>query len=83
MAWTANVSKNTVTKLLIDAGKACANFQDRVLCNLPCKRIQVDEIWSFIFAKEKNVARARLAPPEAGDVWAWTAICTDTKIVPS
>ena len=82
-ARTADVSKNTVTKLLIDAGKACADYQDKALRDLPCQRIQVDEIWSFIYAKEKNVARAKSAPPEAGDVWTWTAICADTKIVPS
>ena len=82
-ARTADVSKNTVVKLLIDAGKACAAYQDRALRNLSCRRIQVDEIWSFIYAKEKNVPRARSAPPEAGDVWTWTAICADTKLVPS
>ena len=82
-ARTADVSKNTVTKLLIDAGKACAGYQDKALRALPCKRIQVDEIWSFIYAKEKNVARAKSAPAEAGDVWTWTAICADTKLVPS
>ena len=82
-ARTADVSKNTVAKLLIDAGTACADYQDRALHDLPCRRIQVDEIWSFIYAKEKNVARAKSAPPEAGDVWTWTAICADTKIVPS
>ena len=80
---TADVSKNTVTKLLIDAGKACADYQDKALRDLPCKRIQVDEIWSFIYAKQKNVARAKTAPPEAGDVWTWTAIDADTKLVPS
>ena len=82
-ARTADVSKNTVSKLLIDAGKACAAYQDNALHDLPCRRIQVDEIWSFIYAKEKNVARAKSAPPEAGDVWTWTAICADTKLVPS
>ena len=82
-ARTAEVSKNTVTKLLIDAGKACADYQDKALRDLPCQRIQVDEIWSFIYAKEKNVARAKSAPAEAGDVWTWTAICADTKLVPS
>ena len=82
-ARTADVSKNTVTKLLIAAGKACADYQDKALWDLPCQRIQVDEIWSFIYAKEKNVARAKAAPPEAGDVWTWTAICADTKLVPS
>ena len=82
-ARTADVSKNTVAKLLVDAGKACADYQDKALRDLPCKRIQVDEIWSFIYAKEKNVARAKSAPAEAGDVWTWTAICADTKLVPS
>ena len=82
-ARSADVSKNTVTKLLIDAGKACADYQDKAMCDLPCQRIQVDKIWSFIYAKEKNVARAKSAPPEARDVWTWTAICADTKLVPS
>ena len=82
-ARTADVSKNTVTKLLIAAGKTCADYQDKALWDLPCQRIQVDEIWAFIYAKEKNVARAKTAPPEAGDVWTWTAICADTKLVPS
>ena len=82
-ARTADVSKNTVTKLLIDAGKACTAYQDRGLRDLPCRRIQIDEIWSFIYAKEKNVARAKSAPPEAGDVWTWTAIDAETKLVPS
>ena len=79
-ARTADVSKNTVTKLLIAAGKACADYQDKALWDLPCQRIQVDEIWAFIYAKEKNVTRAKAAPPEAGDVWTWTAICADTKL---
>ena len=82
-ARTADVSKNTVNKLLIDAGKVCADYQDEALRDLPCQRIQVDEIWAFIYAKEKNVARAKAAPAEAGDVWTWTAICADTKLVPS
>ena len=82
-ARTADVSKNTVTKLLINAGKACADFQDKALRDLPCKRIQVDEIWSFVYAKEKNVKTAKAAPADAGDVWTWVAICADTKLVPS
>ena len=82
-ARTAEVSKNTITKLLIDAGKACAAYQDKVLRGLPCTRVQCDEIWSFVYAKEKNVRRAKSAPPEAGDVWTWTAVCADTKLVPS
>ena len=50
---------------------------------LPCTRLEVDELWSFIYAKNKNVARAKSAPPEAGDVWTWIAICADTKLVPT
>jgi IS1 family transposase len=75
-----DTSKNTVTKLLIDAGKACAAYQDAVLCDLPCKRVQVDEIWSFTYAKQKNVETALAAPEGAGDTWTWTAICADTKL---
>ena len=83
VARTAEVSRDTVAKLLADAGKACADYQDEALRNLPCKRIQCDEIWSFIYAKQNTVPRAKAAPPEAGDVWTWTAMCADTKLVPS
>jgi IS1 family transposase len=76
-------SKNTVAKLLVDAGQACAAYQDRVLRNLPCKRVQFDEIWSFIYAKQANVAKAKSAVGEAGDIWTWTAICADTKLLVS
>src|SRR2546421_8719664 len=76
-------SKNTITKLVVDAGWACAAYQDRVLRNLSCKRIQVDEIWNFVYAKQKNVPMAKAAPADAGDVWTWTAIDADTKIMPS
>ncbi len=79
----SNVSVNTVTKLLIDIGRACADFQDKKLRNLSCKRIQVDEIWSFCYAKQKNVETAIKAPEVAGDIWTWTAICSDSKLVPS
>jgi IS1 family transposase len=75
------VSINTVTKLLVDVGTACAEYQDKALRNLPCKRVQVDEIWSFVYAKAKNVPEDKRG--EAGDVWTWTAICADTKLVPS
>lgn len=77
----ADVSINTVTKLLVDVGTAAAEYQDQALRNLPCKRVQVDEIWSFVYAKAKNVPDNKVG--EAGDVWTWTAICADTKIVPS
>ena len=79
----ADVSINTVTKLLVDAGTACAAYQDNALRNLLCKRIQVDEIWAFCYAKAKNVATAKAAPEDAGDIWTWTAICADTKLVMS
>ena len=67
-------SKNTVAKLLVEAGHACAAYQDKALRKLPCKRVQMDEIWSFVYAKNDNVKKAKNAPPEAGDVWTWTAL---------
>jgi IS1 family transposase len=76
-------SKNTLAKLVEDAGEAFSEYQDRVFRDLSCKRVQVDEIWSFIHCKAKNVARAKSAPPEAGDIWSWTALCADTKLIPS
>lgn len=76
-------SKNTVAKLLVDAGKACASYHDEHVRGLTSKRIQVDEIWSFIYAKQKNVAAATAAPEAAGDVWTWTAIDADTKLIAS
>lgn len=76
-------SKNTVAKLLVEAGHACAAYQDRALRNLPCQRVQMDEIWSFVYAKAGNVAKATAAPATAGDVWTWTAICADTKLIVS
>ncbi|TJU76221.1 MAG: DDE domain-containing protein [Mesorhizobium sp.] len=77
------MSKNTVAKLLSDAGAVCAEYQDQALRNLTSKRIQVDEIWSFTYAKQKNVATAKAAPEGAGDTWTWTAIDADTKLVMS
>lgn len=79
----ADVSFNTVAKLFVDAGRACAAYQDQTLRNLRCKRLQLDEIWSFVYAKAKNVPSAKSAPPSAGDVWTWVAIDADTKLVPS
>ncbi|MBR1148367.1 helix-turn-helix domain-containing protein [Bradyrhizobium sp. AUGA SZCCT0431] len=76
-------SKNTVAKLLVEAGHACAAYQDKALRNLPCKRVQMDEIWSFVYAKAGNVAKATAAPATAGDLWTWTAICADTKLIVS
>ena len=77
------VSKNTVAKLLADAGRACSEYQDRAFRNLKCRRVQVDEIWSFVYAKQAHVPKAKAAPDNAGDVWTWTAIDADTKLVPS
>src|SRR6266478_747297 len=76
-------SKNTVAKLLVEAGHACAAYQDKVLRKLSCKRVQMDEIWSFVYAKNDNVKDAKAAPATAGDVWTWTAICADTKLLVS
>jgi hypothetical protein len=76
-------SKKAVSKLMVDAGQAASWYQDRVFRNLTCKRIQVDEIWAFVYAKQKNVATGKAAPANAGDVWTWTAIDADTKLIPS
>ncbi len=77
------VSKNTITKLLIDLGEACAGYQDRELRNLPCKTLQVDEIWAYCYSKQKNVPQEHIGTFGYGDVWTWTALCADTKLVPS
>lgn len=77
------VSINTVTKLLVDVGRAVWEYQDKTLRNLPCKRIQCDEIWAFCYAKNKNVPQEMRGQFGVGDVWTFTAICADTKLVPS
>lgn len=74
-------SKNTVVKLMIAAGKACSIYHDEHVRNVQTRRCQVDEIWSFTYAKSKNVAKAKKAPPEAGDTWTWTAIDADSKLI--
>jgi IS1 family transposase len=76
-----DVSINTVTKLLIDAGTIAAEFHDEKIRNVACKRIQCDEIWSFSYAKERNVRGAKSAPSGAGDVWTWTGLCADSKLI--
>jgi IS1 family transposase len=75
------VARNTINKLLVDLGAACSAYQDKALRNLACKRIQCDEIWSFIGAKEKNCT-PEMKANGAGDVWTWVAIDADTKLVP-
>ena len=79
----ADVSINTVGKLLIEAGEACLAIHDDHVRNVKASRIQCDEIWSFCYAKQKNVADAKAAPDGAGDVWTWTAIDADTKLMVS
>jgi IS1 family transposase len=79
----ADVSINTVTKLLVDAGEACADFHDEKVRGVKACRIQCDEIWSFTYAKAKNVAKAKAAPEVAGDTWTWTALDADTKLIVS
>ncbi|MEW5772788.1 MAG: IS1 family transposase [Thermodesulfobacteriota bacterium] len=76
-------AKNTVTKLLVDVGIACAEFQNVTLRDLSCRRVQCDEIWSFCYSKAKNVPDKHRGQFGYGDVWTWTAICADTKLAVS
>lgn len=75
------VPKNTVSKLLCELGGACWTYQDRTLRDLPCKRVQCDEIWAFCYSKEKNVSEEMRGQLGFRDVWTWTAIDADTKLV--
>jgi IS1 family transposase len=77
----ADVSINTVTKLLVDAGETAIRTHDDLVRGVTASRIQADEIWSFCYAKQKNVATAKAAPMDAGDVWTWTALDADTKLI--
>jgi IS1 family transposase len=77
----ADVSFNTVAKLLADAGKVCSDLHDERVQGVKARRVQCDEIWSFTYAKQKNVPTAKAAPPEAGDTWTWTALDSDTKLI--
>src|SRR3712207_5648318 len=83
IARLTGASKNTIVKLLEDAGEAFSDYQDRAFRNLTCKRLQADEIWAFVYAKAKNVAGAKAPPPGAGDIWTWMAIGADGKLIPS
>lgn len=78
---TTGASKNTIAKLLEDTGAICADYHDRHVRGVASKRVQVDEIWSFTYAKQKNVPAAKSAPDGAGDTWTWTAIDADSKLV--
>ena len=75
------VSKNTVAKLLLEVGAACAIYQDKHLRNLTCKRVQCDEIWSYVGAKDKNVPADKQGQFGFGSVWTWTALDADTKLI--
>lgn len=77
------VAKNTVAKLLVDLGAVCSEYQDRVMRDLPCSRIECDEIWAFCYAKAKNVPAEKRGEYGYGDVWTWVAIDAETKLVPS
>lgn len=77
------VARNTVTKLLVDLARACAAYSDEHLMNLPCRRLQIDEIWEFVYAKAKNVPADKKGVFGYGDVWTFVAIDADTKLVPS
>jgi IS1 family transposase len=79
----AGVAINTVQKLLLDVGEACATYQDEHLRDLPCKTIEADEIWSFVYAKNKNVPEELKGQFGVGDVWTWTALDADTKLIAS
>jgi hypothetical protein len=76
-------AKNTITKLLADLGEACAEYQDGVLVDLPCKTVECDEIWAYCYAKKKNVPEEHKGTYGYGDVWTYTALCADTKLVPT
>jgi len=77
------VSKNTITKLLVDLGNACSKHQDATLRGLPCQRLQLDEIWTFCYAKERHLSPEKQGVFGYGDVWTWTAMDAETKLVPS
>ena len=76
-------AKGTILKLLADVGKVCSDYQNKVFINLSCKKIQCDEIWAFCYSKDKNVPEDKKGQFGYGDVYTWTAICEDTKLVPS
>jgi IS1 family transposase len=78
-----DTAKGTVIRLLRDVGKACAEYQDKHLKDLPCKHIQCDEIWSFCYSKQKNIPENKQGKFGYGDVWTWIAIDADTKLAPS
>jgi IS1 family transposase len=83
IARAEDVSQNTVAKALVDAGTACAQMHDELVHDVKAKRIQCDEIWAFNYCKQRAVATAKRAPADAGDIWTWTAIDADSKLIVS
>jgi IS1 family transposase len=77
------VSLPTVLKLLVDLGEVCSKYQDLTLRNLPCRKVQADECWSYCYAKAANVPEGKRGQFGFGDVWTWVGLCADTKLVPS
>jgi IS1 family transposase len=77
-----SASKNTIVKLLEDAGEAFSAYQDRVFHDLSCKRLQLDEIWAFAYRKQRTLPFAKNAPEISGDLWTWVALDADTKLIP-
>ena len=78
---TVGVSINTVTKLLVEAGNVCYEYHDKAVVDVHARKVQCDEIWSFCYAKQKNVPKAKPAPAGSGDVWTWTALESDSKMI--
>jgi len=83
IARSLKVSPNTVDRILREAGRAAATYHDLHVRNVRAERVQCDEIWSFIYARHEHVSEAKAPPPEAGDVWTWTAIDPDSKLIVS
>jgi len=77
------IARNTISDLLVDLGAACAEYQNEALQNLPCRRIQCDEIWAFCYAKDKNVPTNKQGQFGFGSIWTWTALDADTKLIAS
>jgi len=83
IARAEDVSQNTVAKALVDAGKVCAEMHDELVQGVTASRIQCDEIWAFNYCKQRTVASAKAAPADAGDIWTWTGIDADSKLIVS
>ena len=77
----ADCAFNSVDKLLKEAGTACQQYQEKTLRNLSCQRVQLDEIWSFIHSKQRNVPEEKRGQLGYGDIWTWTALCADSKLM--